>query len=149
MKTKAAAISAAGLIAMGTALGGLYFSSAEPPAVGTEDPVCAATEQAMPEWQCGAVGVLRFTFWSNLQPAVQFCKWQAANPGEWARINTYTTTGTRSEPIVTWLGSALANTVQAYFYVGGTPFAIAPNTVPNSCGKGKLIAPPTNLQQVG
>jgi hypothetical protein len=92
--------------------------------------------------ECFAAGVIRNVSLYNLQGAAQFCKWKAANPGEWTRLKGYSATGTAPTGIVTWLGGHIQNDLQAYFAAGGPTFTILPNTAPNICG-GKLVTPPT------
>ncbi len=95
----------------------------------------------MTDGECGAAGFTLVAF-QNLQPAAQFCKWKAANPGEWSRLVAYAASGTPAQTIITWLGGSILNQLQAYFVTGAPTFALPRDPLPpNSCG-GKLIAPP-------
>ncbi len=90
--------------------------------------------------ECMAAG-FTLTALHNLQPAVQFCKWKAANPGEWSRLSSYASTGTHSTQIVTWLGGSIQNELEAYFGTRAPPFTLQITLPPNACG-GKIIKPP-------
>ena len=85
--------------------------------------------------------MIRYVALTNLQGAVQFCKWRDANPGEWSRLKGYSSTGTQPEQIVTWMGGSIKNELEAYFVTGAPTFTIQPNTAPNAC-TGKLVKPP-------
>lgn len=91
--------------------------------------------------ECQSAGIIRYVALYNLQGAAQFCKWKAANPGEWSRLKTAAQSGERPTSIATWLGASIGNMLEAYDVTGAPPFTIAPNTAPNACG-GKLVAPP-------
>lgn len=83
--------------------------------------------------ECQASGIIAFVSLHNLQGALQFCKWKAANPGEWSRLKAYASTETTPTGIVTWFGGHIYNDLQAYFATGAPTFTIAPNTAPNVC----------------
>jgi len=96
---------------------------------------------AFTDGECFAAGAI-LTSLSNLQPAVQFCKWRAANPGEWSRLSGYASSGTHAEQIVTWLGGSILNELEAYFATHAPTFTLPRDPLPpNACG-GKLLAPP-------
>jgi hypothetical protein len=63
----------------------------------------------------------------NLVNAVQFQKWRDANPGEMARLTAFMA-DPRQEPIamLTFLGGALVQTMQAYAHAGGAPILAWP-----------------------
>jgi len=91
--------------------------------------------------ECFAAGTLVYAL-KNIQPAAQFCKWKAANPGEWTRLTGYASTGTHAERIVTWFGASLLNNLEAYFAIQAPTFSLPLVPLPpNACG-GKIIAPP-------
>ena len=71
--------------------------------------------------------------------AGQFCKWQAANPGEWSRIKDMSDGG---EPaaVVTWMGAGLRDAVQAYLVTGAPTFPLVEYRPVNRCRT--PIAPP-------
>jgi hypothetical protein len=95
----------------------------------------------MTSGECFAAGTIRFVGLYNLQGAAQFCKWRAANPGEWTRIKTYAGTGDKTNVnVVTWLGGSIVNGLEAYFVLGAPVFTIQPNTSPNRCKT--PLAPP-------
>lgn len=94
---------------------------------------CGSWMPLLTAGECGAAGTIRYASLNNLQGAVQFCKWKAANPGEWSRIKTYAETATMPTNIVTWLGAHIMQDIQAYFYTGAPAFTIQPNTAPNVC----------------
>lgn len=94
---------------------------------------CGSWMPLLTAGECGAAGTIRYASLNNLQGAAQFCKWKAANPGEWSRIKGYAETGTMPTNIVTWLGAHIMQDIQAYFYTGAPAFTIAPNTAPNVC----------------
>ena len=104
---------------------------------------CDLTGMMMTAGECGAASLIRVGSLVNIQPAVQFCKWKAANPGEWARLNSYMHSKDEAEAsnIVTWFGASLKNQLQAYFYTGAPEFDLIVNNPPNACG-GKLVTPP-------
>lgn len=87
----------------------------------------------MSDGECWAAGAIRFVAFNNLQGAAQFCKWRAANPGEWNRLKGYAETETTPVNIVTWFGAAQKNMLEAYFATGAPTFTIQPNTAPNVC----------------
>jgi hypothetical protein len=91
--------------------------------------------------ECQAAGIIRYIALTNLQGAAQFCKWRDANPGEWSRLNGYSSSGTTPASIVTWMGGSIKNELEAYFVTGAPTFTIEPNTAPNAC-TGKLVKPP-------
>jgi hypothetical protein len=91
--------------------------------------------------ECQAAGTIRFVALTNLQGAIQFCKWRGANPGEWSRIQGYAETEVLPTNIITWLGGSIKNELEAYFVTGAPTFTILPNTAPNAC-TGKLVAAP-------
>lgn len=142
----------AAAIASAAVIGGAAFvagsQSNEPQSV-AESPICDATGTAVDSGACGAQGVILHGLLYNIQGAVQFCKWKAANPGEWSRLQAYLGAPSTSPPgiVVTWFGAALRDAIQAYSFAYGQPAAM-PIPAPNACG-GKLIAPPTNVQVTG
>lgn len=92
--------------------------------------------------ECFAAGTIRNVSLQNLQGAGQFCKWKAANPGEWNRLLNYAGTEAAPNPvIVTWFGGHIYNDLQAYFAAGGPTFTIQPNTALNICKT--PLRPPT------
>lgn len=139
MTTRTALAAGAGVVALAAAgfvAGGTDIS----PLSATETTTVAAGAMGCEDWpvqltqrECFAAGVIRNVSLSNLQGALQFCKWKAANPGEWSRLKGYATTGTAPTAIVTWFGGHIQNDLQAYFAAGGPPFTILPNTAPNVC----------------
>jgi hypothetical protein len=90
--------------------------------------------------ECFAAGGIRFGALQNLSAAGQFCKWQAANPGEWSRIQGYAATGTEPLNIVTWFGGGVRDLVTSYLAAGGPPFTLVVYSPPNRC-KTPLAAP--------
>lgn len=90
--------------------------------------------------ECFAAGTIR-TALQNIQPAIQFCKWKAANPGEWSRLRALALTPGGTPQIATWMGTAVMNQLQAYQAVGAPPFELQIQLPPNACG-GKLISAP-------
>jgi hypothetical protein len=136
----ATAIATASLITVGV-VGSNQLSSAAPhesgPQMGCED--WSGTYTA---GECHAAGIIRFYALNSIQGAVQFCKWRAANPGEWSRLQGYATSNTPPLNIITWMGAAVRQQLEAYFAAGGPTFTIQPNTAPNICGAGKLVKPP-------
>jgi hypothetical protein len=80
-----------------------------------------------------------------LQNAGQFCKWEAANPGEWSRLQGYAATEVQPQSIVTWLGSGLRDEISAYFATGAPPWTILKNYPPNRC---KTPLPPPVIASV-
>ena len=96
---------------------------------------------AFTDGECFAAGSIQVSL-SNLQPAVQFCKWKAANPGEWQRLSDYAATGTQAQTIVTWLGGSILDELQGYFAAHAPPFTLPRTPLPpNACG-GKVLAAP-------
>lgn len=95
----------------------------------------------LPQASCFAAGTIRYTALYNLQGAAQFCKWRAANPGEWQRLKTYAAEGGVQTNTATWLGASILNELEAYFALGAPAFVIAPNNAPNRC-KTPTLAPP-------
>lgn len=92
--------------------------------------------------ECYAAGTLR-TAMENLMPAVQFCKWRDANPGEWSRLKAYLATATPPTQIVTWMGAAIRDEMGAYLNAGGPPYSIPLNPLPPNACTGKLVKAPT------
>ena len=137
----ATALSAAALGAAGGASLAPQSTSAEPQTYAVN---CGDYNEPEDERVCATRGYLLWGMLVNIQGADQFCKWRAANPGEWTRIKGYLSTGTVQTPIITWFGAGLRDVVQTYFAASGRPVAMPPNTAPNKCG-GKLVAPPTGL----
>ncbi len=136
-------------------LGGLATATATDilPLSATETTTVSAGAMGCNDWpsqltqkECFAAGVI-LTGFQNLQPAVQFCKWKAANPGEWSRLKTYAATGGTTPPsqIVTWFGSSIRDDLLAYAVIGAPGFALElTNPPPNAC-TGKLVKPPIVL----
>ena len=87
----------------------------------------------MTDGECFAAGAIRFAYFSNLQGSGQFCKWKAANPGEWSRLQGFAQTNIAPVTIITWLGASIRNSLEAYFGTGAPTFTIPPNTAPNIC----------------
>lgn len=142
-----AALTGAALLAFGGATGAVLSTEAtESETTTVVLPVCGVTGQPLDESLCTVQGVLLYGMFYNIQGAGQFCKWSAANPGEWARIKGYVTNpSVPPERIVTWFGAALRDAAQAYAYaeaVAGK--AVPPNNVPNKCKT--PLSPPSNLQ---
>lgn len=94
---------------------------------------CETWGSGFTQGECLAAGTIRFVGLYNLQGAGQFCKWQVANPGEWARLQSYAQSNIPATNIVTWFGNSIQNELQAYFATGAPSFAISPNTAPNRC----------------
>lgn len=147
-RTKVAAVVGAGVLATA----GLVAGSSIAPISATSSTSTETTKPATGcnDWagtftagECYASGTIRYVALTNLQGAAQFCKWRAANPGEWSRLKSYALTGDRATSISTWLGASILNEIEAYFATGAPVFTIAPNEAPNTCGRGKLVAPPT------
>jgi hypothetical protein len=110
-------------------------------AVGEPEKICGGFGIVLSDGECFAAGAIRFVALHNLQGAAQFCKWRAANPGEWARLKIFAGTGDVDNiNVVTWLGSSIKNTLEAYLATGAPPFVIQPNTAPNVCKT--PLAPP-------
>lgn len=112
-----------------TLLSGESYTS--PPATGLMQ--CEDWSEMLTQRECFAAGAIRNVSLYNMQGAGQFCKWVAANPGEWNRLKAYAESGTPPIGIVTWFGGHIQNDLQAYFAAGGPPFTILPNTSPNKC----------------
>lgn len=147
--TKRVAAASVGAIALAvagfTAVQQLGSSSSTPQAVEETTVVakgCNDWPNPMTWGECQAAGTIRFVALLNMQGAVQFCKWKAANPGEWSRLKVYSESNQAPASIITWLGSSIKNELEAYFATGAPTFSILPNTAPNICGKGALLAPP-------
>ena len=87
----------------------------------------------IPTPACFAAGAIRFVSMTNLQGAAQFCKWRAANPGEWNRLKGYASTGDKPDRIITWFGGHIQNDLEAYFATGAPPFTMPVNHAPNVC----------------
>jgi hypothetical protein len=141
---------AAGVGAIVLAVGG--FTAADQlgvtPLSATETTTVAAGAMGCNDWpgaytqrECFAAGTL-LTSLQNLQPAVQFCKWRDANPGEWTRIQGYASTATLPTQIVTWMGAHIRDDVMAYLAAGGPTFTLALATPPPNACTGKLVKPP-------
>ncbi len=144
------ALAAGGFVAGDTGIA--PFSAAETTTVQLAPATmgCNDWDVTLSTGECQAAGTIRYVSLYNLQGAVQFCKWRAANPGEWSRLKTYASDGQSPANIVTWMGGHIQNDLQAYFVAGGPVFdnpsttvveSIPPNTSPNAC-TGKLVAPP-------
>lgn len=101
--------------------------------VASEDMGCNDWPVQLTQGECQAAGTIRFVGLYNLQGAAQFCKWRAANPGEWSRLKLYAQDPATAASVVTWLGGAIRNLLEAYHVTGAPSFTIAPNTAPNSC----------------
>lgn len=128
----AAAVGTAALalgIAAGTQLGGTSTPTVLTPTVAA----CEDWAINLTRGECHAAGAIRFVALYNLQGAAQWCRWRDANPGEWARLRQMAAMGQPPERIVTWLGNAIRNVLEAYQATGAPPFEIAPNTAPNVC----------------
>jgi hypothetical protein len=117
------------------------------PLSATETTTVAAGAMGCEDWpvqltagECFAAGIIRNVALYNLQGAAQFCKWRAANPGEWSRLKGYAQTETAPASIVTWFGGSIKNDLEAYFATGAPVFTILPNTAPNACKT--PLAPP-------
>lgn len=131
----------AGVAAVALAAGGAVAGSQL--AASTETVTVAAATPAPPgcnDWpvtlttgECQAAGTIRYVALVNLQGAAQFCKWRAANPGEWSRLKGFASTRAAPASIVTWLGASIKNEIEAYFATGAPTFTIGPNTAPNAC----------------
>lgn len=151
MKLKVAAIATAGAVGVAGLIAGDEWTNSESTAVAESAvPVCDSTGTAIDPGACGAQGILLHGALYNIQGAVQFCKWKAANPGEWSRLKGYLAAPSSSTPaiVVTWFGSALRDQIQAYSYAYGNPAQMPAMTAPNAC-TGRLVAPPTNVQVTG
>jgi hypothetical protein len=96
---------------------------------------------ALTQRECFAAGILRYVALTNLQGAAQFCKWRAANPGEWSRLRAYAEAPSTKPAITTWFGVGLRDVLEAYSVLGAPPFTIVPNTAPNRCRTPTLAAP--------
>jgi hypothetical protein len=138
----AGALAFAGTAVVSTQVGPLAPEASTVTVVASAGPACGDFPEITDTGACFAAGVLAFVFWPNIQGAVQWCKWRDANPGEWSRLKTYASTGTTPTQIVTWMGGAMRNALEAYFAAGAPPFTIKPNPAPNAC-TGKVLAPPT------
>ena len=152
MTTRTALAAGAGalvLAATGFVAGGTDIS----PLSATATTTVTGTQMGCEDWsgsftqrECFAAGVIRNVSLGNLQGALQFCKWKAANPGEWSRLKNYSETQQAPNPaIVTWFGGHIYNDLQAYFAAGAPTFVIQPNTAPNIC---KTPLPPPTVQGV-
>lgn len=95
----------------------------------------------MTSGECFAAGTIRYVSFTNLYNAGQFCKWQAANPGEWNRLQQYAKDKVTPTNIVTWLGGHIKNDLEAYFATGAPTYTMAFTPPPNRCKT--PIAPPT------
>lgn len=133
----ASGIAALALVAGGT-VAGTQLAASDPAPVGTK--WCDGIDLFMTDGECFAAGVIRFISLHNLQGAAQFCKWKAANPGEWSRIKQYAATEVAPLNIVTWFGGHIKNDLEAYFATGAGSFTIQPNPAPNVCKT--PLAPP-------
>lgn len=140
---------AAGVGAAVLAAGGFAVASSQDiiPLSATATTTTVLSEKGCNDWpgaftdaECGAAG-FTLTALQNIQPAIQFCKWKAANPGEWNRLSAYSSSGTPAQSIITWLGGSINNSLAAYFVTGAPPFTLQITLPPNACG-GKLIKPP-------
>jgi hypothetical protein len=136
MRRKIGAIAAAVVVA-GGALG--VVSLAEPPPDIAKS--CEDWNLSLSDGECFAAGTIRFVLFHNLQGAAQFCKWKAANPGEWSRLKGFAQTKTPPTNIITWFGGAQLNALEAYFATGAPTFTIQPNTSTNVCKT--PLTPPT------
>jgi hypothetical protein len=107
---------------------------------------CGEWEALYTPRECGAAGLIRYAALHNLQGAAQFCKWRAANPGEWQRLREMAQTGTTAQ-VRSWMGAAIRDVLQAYAEAGGPTFTIAPNESPNVC-RTPLPAPQLDVVSV-
>jgi hypothetical protein len=141
----AAGAAAAGAAALALAAGGVIAATSigdsSSSSVATTPPSgCNDWPGTWTQRECFAAGAVQ-TALANIQPAVQFCKWRAANPGEWSRLQAGARSGVQAASIVTWMGSAVRDQLDSYRYAGAPPFELAIVLPPNACG-GKLLAPP-------
>lgn len=141
-RTAVAAITGAAVLAATGVTGAVLVNSDSTTATSTSTVMgCNDWPVQLTTGECQAAGTIRYVSLTNLQGAVQFCKWKAANPGEWARLMAYSETGGTPASIVTWMGGHIRDDLEAYFATGAPEFIIKPNTAPNICG-GKIVAPP-------
>jgi hypothetical protein len=144
-----AAVAGAGIIALGA--GAFLATQNETAPLSVVETVSSTTscgDTNLPEDTriCGVRGFLLNGSLYNMQGAVQFCKWKAANPGEWTRLKSYLASTTPPLNIVTWLGAHIRDDIQAFLLANNNIGSTMPeNNSPNICG-GKILAPPTNLQ---
>lgn len=148
MTTRTAIAAGVGAVAL-AATGFVAGSTDIAPLSATATTTVTATPMGCNDWsgsftqkECFAAGTLR-TALENLMPAVQFCKWKAANPGEWSRLKSYLSSGTPPTNIVTWLGGSIRDEMAAYLVAGGPPYSVPLNPLPPNACTGKLVTPPT------
>ena len=133
---------AAGILAVSFAGGvGLatHNGSSPAPHVPSEAKACNDWPGTYTDGECFAAGTIQYSL-HDLQGAAQFCKWRAANPGEWSRLKGYASTAVAPSSVITWLGGSIRHQLEAYFAAGAPPFTIPPNTAPNVCKT--PLAPP-------
>jgi hypothetical protein len=131
-----AGVAAVALAAGGAVAGSQLASSTETVTVAAATPAppgCNDWPVELTAGECQAAGIIRYVALINLQGAAQFCKWRAANPGEWSRLKGYASSGTPPASIVTWLGASIKNDLEAYLATGAPTFTIGANTAPNVC----------------
>jgi hypothetical protein len=109
----------------------------------TVEPFCGESVVPTDPKLCASRGFILYGSLYNIQGAGQFCKWKAANPGEWTRIKAYINTRTTAQ-VTTWFGASLRDQVQAYLAADGPTTTMPANNTPNACKT--PLSPPTDLQ---
>lgn len=142
-KRQLAIVGAASVLFLG---GGAVGSQLAPETAAVETfPACGEGGPQIDTGLCGAQNAIK-AFFHNAQGAGQFCKWKAANPGEWSRVKNMMNNPQTNPPdgVVTWFGASLRDLTQAYAWAQGSAYIIPPNTAANICKT--PLAPPTNLR---
>lgn len=147
-QARIAAVGAAAALFVGGGALGSQLASESSVAVTEELPFCGEGGPPLDLGLCGVQGTVKGLLY-NMQGAAQFCKWRAANPGEWSRVKAMFLSPQKQPPsgVVTWFGASLRDLSQAYAYAEGAPYTIPPNTAPNACKT--PLAPPTNVKPSG
>lgn len=140
LAARVAAIAAVGLALGGAASVGVneLVSSSSPAEAGCNDWVLSTP---MTQRECFGAGTILIGLDNGYQ-AGQWCKWQAANPGEWSRLQAYAANPVVPPAnIISWFGGWIYDQLQAYTALGAPPFTLSPTPAPNRCKTPTLAAP--------